>query len=77
MVGGKISMRCGHVNALLYFLDNWDEYPSEYVDINKLDSEGILSALTLLEDKGYCDMCNYCPGCSEETRTLKACGEQL
>ena len=77
MTEGKINVRCGVANSILYFLDNYDELTQDYIDIRKLSNEQIPVALTALEDRGYLDACNFCATASDELRTLVAAKDQL
>lgn len=74
---GKISMRCGVANGLLYYLNKYNECTEDYVDIRKISEEEITDALICLEDRDYLDVCNYCVGCEESDRTMGAATEQL
>ncbi|MGN1135977.1 MAG: radical SAM protein [Oscillospiraceae bacterium] len=74
---GKMSMRCGVANGLLYYLDKFDECTEDHIDLKKFSTEELPSAITKLEDREYLDICNYCTGCTDETRTLGAAENQL
>lgn len=77
MIGGKVNMRCGVANSLLYYLDKYKDYTEDYIDIRNLSMEEIPDALTSLEDRGYLDICNYCVGCKSADRVIEAAAEQL
>jgi len=77
MTDGKINMRCGVANGILYCLDKYDECNQDFIDIRNLSLGEIPDALTTLENKNYLDICNYCSSGSIENRTLVAAGEQL
>lgn len=74
---GKINLRCGVANGLLYFLKKYDECKEDYLDLRKLSDDEIPKVLTRLEDRGYLDICSFCSSCSVDARTLKAAEEQL
>jgi hypothetical protein len=77
MIQGKISMRCGVANAILHYLDKWNECPKDWIDIRALAADEIPRALALLEDRGYCDICNYCAMAAVEKRTIAPAEEQV
>lgn len=77
MFEGKISMRCGVANGLLYFMNKYEECTEDYVDIREISTEKIADALTCLENRDYLDICSYCVGCKASERTIGAAMEQL
>ncbi len=77
MFEGKVNMRCGVANGLLYYLEKYDECIEDYIDIRSLAARDIPSALTSLENRGYLDICNYCAGCKTTDRTIEAAALQL
>lgn len=77
MIDGKINMRCGAANALLYYLDKFDVCTEDYIDVRNIPVEKLPDKLTRLEDRDYLDICNYCAGCKEADRTLGAATDQL
>ncbi len=77
MMEGKLNLRCGVANGMLYYLHKWAEFRQDWIDTRQLSGAGIPAALSALEDRAYLDICNYCAGCSEEKRTQKAAEVQL
>ena len=77
MIEGKLNLRCGVANGILYYLEKHDEHKQDHIDVRKLSVSEIPAALTALEDRGYLDACNFCAGCSLETRTIGAAADQL
>lgn len=73
----KMNMGCGVANSLLYYLDKFDECTEDYINLKKISAEELPSSITKLEDREYLDICNYCTGCTNETRTLGAAENQL
>jgi len=76
MINGKINMRCGVANGILHLLDKWSDNKQDYIDIRVLQCDDIPSALIEIEDRGYVDICNYCPGQAVNERTIMAADEQ-
>ena len=74
---GKLNLRCGVANSILYYLDRYDEHTQDYVDIRKLSVNEIPATLTALESRGYLDICNFCEGCSVDKRTIGAADDQM
>lgn len=77
MLEGKLNMRCGTANGILYFLNKYDDHAQDYIDIRKLTTQNIPIALSALEERDYLDICNFCVGCKEETRTIDAAEDQI
>ncbi|MDR0947779.1 MAG: radical SAM protein [Ruminococcus sp.] len=76
-VDGKISLRCGYVSAQLYAYDMWDKCPTDWIDILNIDEKDFPAALTTLEEKMYCDTCNYCIVPDGEDVYTPPAGDQL
>ena len=68
---GKMNLRCGVANGLLYYLNKYEENTEDYIDIRSYSIEKLPHEITLLEDRGYLDICNYCESCTTEDRNLK------
>lgn len=68
---GKMNLRCGVANGLLYYLNKYEENTEDYIDIREISIQNLPHQITLLEDRGYLDICNYCESCTTEGRSLK------
>jgi hypothetical protein len=77
LTDGKLNLRCGVANGILYYLKNYEKLTQDWLDIRTLSGKELTKALSDLENKGYLQACNYCVSCSIETRLLKAADDQL
>lgn len=73
---GKLNMRCGVANSLLYLHNAYDRFPNDFIDLRKMKTSEILPALDILEKRGYLEACNFCGTCTSQNRNVVPADEQ-
>jgi hypothetical protein len=77
MTEGKVNLRCGIASHIMHYLQIYNELSSDWIDTRNISTHEIANALKALEDREYLDVCNYCRGCTPETRNLEPAKNQL
>jgi hypothetical protein len=77
MTEGRLNTRCGVANAIMYYLQNYNVLSNDWIDVRSISKQEIANELTALEDREYLDTCNYCRGCTVETRNLEPAKNQM